>query len=240
MEQTQEAPVEVNAQDGTSDIPGQSEVVNQPNDPGHMQSKIEMTQAEFTRQMQELSESRKKVEQEQAALSQQLQQIQMQRQNLNVQPQQQYPQDQGNVFIEQFGPEAGQALLAEFNQIKVNNELMKEENEIRRKIGADYDKYNYQVQNPYTGQMETRNKIMDKRTMMNPLTGQWMTIDEAIHAARSPEEIEAQIRQKVMEELKAKQDAGAITQTAAPTTAAQGDGSLDDAFRQAYAKHGGF
>ncbi len=240
---TQQAPSEPvivndNLGAGTSENVGQSEQVNKPNDPALMQNKIEMTQAEFTREMQRIADQKRNAELELQLMNQK---IEAQRQAMQYyqQPQQQV-QAQPNPLIEQFGQEAGGALLNQLNQYQIKTELMLEELKIKEKVGAaEYEKYNYQYFNPMTGQMEVRNKIMDKRTMFNPITQQWNTIDDAINSVRNPQDLEAQIRQKIMAELQSKQNATPISQTSAPTTPAKGDGGLDDAIRQAFSQHGG-
>lgn len=235
LEQTQQAPAEVVVdQSGTSSNDGQP--ANKPNDPAQMASKIEMTQADFTREMQRIAEEKRLRQQELEFLNQQ---VQMQRQHLQYggQPNVQQPTPQ---LTEVFGDTAGSVLanqFQQFEQYKLNNELWKEEMLIRQKMGQEYDKYNYQYFNPATGQTEMRNKVLDKRAMYNPLTNQWNTIEDAINSVRSPEELKEQLRKELMEEFKSKQNAGAISQTSAPSKAPEGDGSLDDAISRAFAQH---
>jgi len=167
MEQTQEAPiVEAQVADtGTSEAQGQPETVvtdtsaRQPNDPNAFH-------ANWTKKYQELGDQRRANEAENSRLMAEKQAFEAQRQQYQQQVYQQpqyQPQQQVNPLMEQLGTEAGSAVLGEINNIKLQFALQQEEQMAKQKFGTEYDKYNYQKFNPQTGQIETRNKIMDAR-----------------------------------------------------------------------------
>ncbi len=223
--------------------PSQSTVSNSaPNDPASFQ-------ADYTKKYQALSAERQAFEAER-------QQFYQQR---NAQPagytQQYYAPTQpvGNArpasdqaLIDQFGYEGAQAILqreqqltGQFQQTQFQVLYNLEEQKGRAKFGDEgWSKHNYV--DPATGQL--KNKIMDLRLAVNPLTGRSLTLEEAWHAANptDPKAIEQQIRDQVYAEMNRKTAAmPAAASTSAPSASGTGHAtSVSSAFRQALAEVG--
>lgn len=151
-----------------------------------------------------------------------------------------------NDLVQQFGYEGAQAILqreqtlsSQLQRSQIEMYVSLEEMKARSKFGADnWDKHNYF--DPATGQ--TRNKVMDLRLSVNPLTGRTLTIDEAWNAVNAVDQksLEQRIRDQVYAEMNRKAESmPASASTSAPAAPATGHAtSIGEALRQAKAALG--
>lgn len=231
---------------GTSQAVGQSaqstQQNNQSDDPVLMR-------ADYTRKTQEIAEQRRQLEAER-------QEFLRQRQMLQSQPQQQpqnipaqNPQQDYQQLVDTFGVEAAQILWRQqqFGQQQTQQTQLQlltfqEDSKGRNKYGAEWDKHAYV--DPMTGQ--PRNKVLDLRMSINPLTGQALTLEQAWVAANVSDigsfqaQIEQQAKDKAYQEFLSKQQGTPASGSAPkPTSTAVGHAkSIDEAFNQAAAELG--
>lgn len=252
-EETQVAPVETqdSGYTGTSDNGQSSQSTSQPNDANAFQ-------ADYTRKYQALAEERKAFEAEKAKYQtapqssyvppinggaqtygyQQQQQVPQQSYGYTQQPQQDMSHQ---ALVDQFGYEGAQAILAanaqstqQLNLIRFENQYRLEELEAKRRFGEEgWNKNNYV--DPQTGQM--RNRIMDYRLSINPITGKSLTLDDAWRLANpiDPKQIEEEARQRAYAEI-GKKDASTPTQptqTATTSPSVARPKTVAEAFRMA-------
>lgn len=225
--------------------PSDSDVASasQPNDPNAFQ-------ADYTRKYQELAEQRRQVELEKQALEVQRAQIigqgngytqqQYQPQPFIQQPQQPHVSDQ--QLIDQFGYEGAQlirqreqAISQQLIQTQIDIRLAQEEMLAKQKFGeVEYLKHNYVDQR--TGQV--RNRMMDYRLSINPVTQQHLTWEQA-HMLANPVS-EQSVRDKVYGEIQNKSRATpAPAAKSAPRATGTGHAkSISEAFAQAAADVG--
>lgn len=215
---------------------------NQANDPNAFQ-------ADYTRKYQELADQRRAFEQERQVFEAQRSQMYQQPQSQGyTQRQMQIPQGVPNTqsmtdnqLVDLFGQEGAQAIRAreqalvnQFTQSQLDLHIAMEEIQGKNKYGeAEWNKHNYF--DPMTGR--NRNKIMDYRLSMNPLTGKALTMDEAFRLANpvDPKALEQQVRDKVYQEVTNKTRATpASASKSAPRASGTGHAkSMAEAFEQA-------
>jgi hypothetical protein len=203
-EETQVAPEASTTSDGTSDS-GQSnqpeDSANKPNDPAFMQ-------ADYTRKTMALAEERRALEADRANFERTKYQTPAYTQP--AQPHVDTSQQSYNSLVEQFGQSGADAILKQqqltqqqLHQFRFESLYSQEELKGRYKYGEEnWNKHTYM--DPRTGQM--RNKVMDYRVMVNPLTGVSMTLDEAWRAANpvDPEKIAKETKEAAYKEMQAK------------------------------------
>lgn len=224
-------------QDGqTVSSEGQSYVANDP----------AAFQADYTRKYQELANERRNFEAEREAFQSQIQGYQGYSKNSQPYTGTQYgyaqqPADQyQQQLVDQFGYEGAQAILQREQalmqqvnntqfQLLYNQEVMQG----KQKFGNDWDKHNYV--DPITGQ--TKNRVMDFRVMVNPLTGKSMTLDQAWAAANNSDlgKVRQEITDKVYHDIQRKAQATpAASSTSAPQSSSAGHArSVAEAFHAA-------
>lgn len=215
---------------------------NQPNDPSSFQ-------ADYTKKYQSLSAERQSFEAERQQFYQQ------RAQQSYAQPAQGYTTVQqptnsrtsnDQALIDQFGYEGAQAILqreqaltSQFQQTQFQVLYNLEEQKARAKFGDEgWNKHNYI--DPATGQL--KNKVMDLRLAINPLTGQSLTLEQAWNAVNpsDPKTIEQQIRDQVYAEMQKKASSmPAAASTSVPNASGTGHATdVRSAFRQALAEVG--
>lgn len=209
-----------------------------PNDPAAFQ-------ADYTRKYQALASERQAFQKERESWEMQRRQPV---QNPGYQPNYQQPQPQQDYkaqLIEQYGTEGANALIAALGQTQQQNQAAQfqmayQQEELRGQIkfGKDWEKHTYF--DPQTGQQ--RNRVMDYRLMVNPITGANMSIDEAWRLANSqdPNVIKQQIRDEVYKELNEKKVAQpAPASPSIPKASGQGHArTVREAALQAMEEHG--
>ena len=187
---------------GTSLAGQSSDQGNQPND-------SEFMRADYTRKTQEVADMRRQVEADRQRLDMERSQYQQQYQQQLNQPQV-TPQSQYQQLVDQLGTEAANAVWQQNQQIVQQNQStqlelykMQEEMKGRQKFGEAWDKHSYVDQ--MSGQV--RNKVMDIRMSVNPITGQALTLEQAFAAAEITDvnsfktQTEQQIRDKIYQEM---------------------------------------
>lgn len=234
QESTQTAPETAFSDEGTSEEGQSQQPVNQPNDP-------EFMRADYTKKTMELAEARKAFEIERADFERQRGYNVNQNQQNQFQSQQQQHRQQvdptHSQLVEQFGHDGANAILAErkynqqqIEQTRLQTLLFQEEVKGRMKYGEkEWDKHNYT-----DNYGQTRNKVMDYRTMINPLTGVTMTLQDAWRLANpvDPDRIADKTKQEVYQTIDKKT---AATPTR-PTNTSPGSSKVGKAMtpREAY------
>lgn len=199
----------------------------------------ELMRADYTRKTMELADMRRALEAEKAEIERMRSTYQYQA-RAQPEPQHDYSKDSYQSLVNQFGSEGADAILKsqaltqqQLNQIRFESLYSQEEMKGRLKYGDEsWSKHNYI--DPATGVV--KNKVMDYRAMINPLTRKSLTLDEAWALANPVDanKIAMQTKEQTYKEMQKKAQATPAKSTAAPsTTAPKKAMSVSDAYKMA-------
>lgn len=207
-------------------------------------------QADYTKKYQALSDDRKAFEAEKQAFEQQKSQYQTPNQGYTThqQPAQnagytQQPANNDQMLVDQYGYEGAQvlkqredALINQFRNTQFQTLYSLEDQKGMTKYGEDWSKHNYTDQ---YGQQ--RNRVVDFRCCVNPMTGQTPTMEQAWHALNpvDPEKVKQQAVDDAHAQINKKdQSTPAQASTSNPQGSSQGHATtVAQAYEQAVAEN---